>query len=182
MHPAVCTLYNTPYIYIYIYTFHWTQHYVNASGPLRFFQTDPIILCRPRPMVVLAPQKFALLFTLGRGLGILGEYAYLVISCHILYPAWQFLWVIQQTARHCRGSLCFLGSFSALRGHSAFLRLDVTLPPMVCHDDSCYSCYCYPGITIVSANIRRLHSSAGICCHAVVWYLLRPMPCRWPGT
>ncbi|CAK9011527.1 unnamed protein product [Durusdinium trenchii] len=36
------------------------------------------------PMVVLAPQKFALLFTLG--------------------------------------SLCFLGSFSALRGHSAFLR------------------------------------------------------------
>lgn len=36
------------------------------------------------PMIVFAPQKFALLFTLG--------------------------------------SLCFLGSFSALRGHSAFLR------------------------------------------------------------
>ena len=32
-------------------------------------------------MVVLAPQKFALLFTLGRGLGILGAYAYLVIYC-----------------------------------------------------------------------------------------------------
>jgi hypothetical protein len=36
-------------------------------------------------MVVLAPQKFALLFTLGRGLGILGAKAYLINSYHILY-------------------------------------------------------------------------------------------------
>eukprot|EP00438_Fugacium_kawagutii_P000918 Skav211593 [mRNA] locus=scaffold2962:54861:62463:- [translate_table: standard] len=49
--------------------------------------------CRSWPMIVLVPQKFALLYTLGRALRP-------VVTC----------------------SLCFLGSFSVLRGHSAFLR------------------------------------------------------------
>ena len=48
-------------------------------------------------MIVLAPQKFALLFTLGRRLGILSIYlVYLVYLVHmhiliILYPACPFV-------------------------------------------------------------------------------------------
>ena len=77
-----------------------------------------------RPVVVLAPQKFALLFTLGRG------------SMHG--------WPLQ-------GSLCFLGSFSALRGHAAFLR------PAFQGSGACWEAPAVPEPFDLHSELRHLH-------------------------
>ena len=103
---------------------HLTVLYRKRTHLLRF-TVDPPKESSTRPMVVFAPQKFALLFTLGGELRKRSiKQKKKTFSIHSKTSIQKIN--IDQHPHLCpkfgAGSLCFLGSFSALRGHSAFLR------------------------------------------------------------